>query len=385
MLFNNDYGRMNFPRFFCWRVWNRRALHSWIEDKDCSNAYIVWALLETGQPPSDLKLELDSLKTAATNSQNSYVVALAANAFYLADDKATAKTFMDRLVAKQKADGQLDGVTNSIVGSGGESLEVEGTALATLAWLRDPAYSANVEKSIKFLADSCKDGRYGSTQATVLALRAVIEYDKQRSRPSAPGKVEVLVDDQTVGDWVNFDKSTQGAIKLPSLTELLTTGTHKVELRMEGGKPMPYSLAVNYNVKTPVSSNDCKLDINVKLAKESLAEGVATEALVTVVNKSKDVVPNPVAIVGLPGGLEPRHDQLKELVKKNTIDAYEVRGREVVFYWRALGAGETRQVPLSVVAAIPGSYTGPASRAYLYYTDESKKWIPGLHCDIAAK
>jgi hypothetical protein len=134
---------------------------------------------------------------------------------------------------------------------------------------------------------------------------------------------------------------------------------------MEGGKPMPYSLAVNYNVKTPVSSNDCKLDINVKLAKESLAEGVATEALVTVVNKSKDVVPNPVAIVGLPGGLEPRHDQLKELVKKNTIDAYEVRGREVVFYWRALGAGETRQVPLSVVAAIPGSYTGPASRAYL--------------------
>jgi hypothetical protein len=92
-----------------------------------------------------------------------------------------------------------------------------------------------------------------------------------------------------------------------------------------------------------------------------------------------------VASVGLPGGLEPRHDQLKELVKKNTIDAYEVRGREVVFYWRALGAGETRQVPLSVVAAIPGSYTGPASRAYLYYTDESKKWIPGLHCDIAAK
>jgi alpha-2-macroglobulin-like protein len=364
---------------------NRRALESWTEDRDCSNAYIVWALLETGQPPSDLKIELESLKAAATASQNSYVVALAANAFYLAGDKATAKSFMDRLVAKQKSDGQLAGVTNSIVGSGGISLEVEGTSLATLAWLRDPAYAANVERSIKFLADCCKDGRYGSTQATVLALRAVVEYDKERARPSAPGKVEILVDNQTVGDWVNFDKSTQGAIKLPNLAELLTTGTHKVELRMEGGKPMPYSLAVNYNVKRPVSSNDCQLDINVKLAKENLIEGVATEAFVTVVNKSKDAVPNPVAIIGLPGGLEPRHDQLKELVKKNTIDAYEVRGREIVLYWRALGAGETKQVPLSVVAAIPGSYTGPASRAYLYYTDESKKWVPGVHCDIAAK
>jgi len=43
---------------------------------------------------------------------------------------------MDRLVAKQKADGSVDDIKSSIVGSGGESLEVEGTALATLAWLR---------------------------------------------------------------------------------------------------------------------------------------------------------------------------------------------------------------------------------------------------------
>jgi uncharacterized protein YfaS (alpha-2-macroglobulin family) len=364
---------------------NRRALHSWIEDKDCSNAYIVWALLETGQSPSDLKLELESLKTAAAASQNNYEIALAANAFYLAGDKTTAKTLMDRLAAMQKPDGKMDGVTSSIVGSGGESLEVEGTALATLAWLREPAYAANVEKSIKFLADSCKDGRYGSTQATVLALRAIIQYDTERARPSAPGKVEVLVDNQTVGDWINFDKTTQGAIKLPDLSELLTVGTHKIELRMEGGKPMPYSLAVKYNVKTPVSSKDCKLDIVAKLAREKLTEGASTEVLITVVNKMKDAVPNPVAIVGLPGGLEPRHDQLKELVKKKTIDAYEVRGREVVFYWRALGANEKKEVPLSLIAAIPGSYTGPASRIYLYYTDESKKWIDGLHVEIAAK
>ena len=33
----------------------RRALHTWIEDKDCSNAYILWSLLETGQSPADLE------------------------------------------------------------------------------------------------------------------------------------------------------------------------------------------------------------------------------------------------------------------------------------------------------------------------------------------
>ena len=40
---------------------------------------------------------------------------------------------------------------------------------------------------------------------------------------------------------------------------------------------------------------------------------------------------------------------------------------------------------LSCVAAIPGHYTGPASRAYLYYTDEHKVWLPGLAIDIARK
>lgn len=363
----------------------RRSLHSWIEDKDCSNAYILWSLLETGQPAADLKRELDSLKAASAATNNNYVVALAANAMHLAGDKATAKKLMDRMVARQKPDGSLGGVTSSIVGSGGEALEIEGAALATLAWMREPEYAGSVEKSIKFLADSCKAGRYGSTQSTVLALRAIVAYDKLRSKPKAAGKVRVYVDGQSIGDWSAFTQSSSGPIKLPDLSELLTPGTHKLELKMDGGSPMPYALAVNYNTLTPASSNQCKLDLQVKIAQNKLAEGSSTEGLVTVVNKSKDILPTPVAIIGLPGGLEPRHDQLKELVKKGKIDAYEVSGREVVLYWRTLDAHARLEIPLSLVAAVPGTYTGPASRAYLYYTDEHKTWVDGVRVEISAK
>lgn len=364
---------------------NRRSLHTWSEDKDCSNAYILWALLESGQPVADLKPELDAIKVAATNTQDLYAVALAANALHLAGEKAEAKKLMDRLASKQKADGSVDGVKSSIVGSGGEALQIEGASLATLAWLREPAYAGNVEKSIKFLADSCKAGRYGSTQSTVLALRAIVTYDKMRSRPKAPGKVRLYVDGQSIGDWREFDQTTEGAIKLPDLSELMTPGEHKLELRMEGGGPMPYAIAVKYNALTPASAKECKLDIGVKMSQDKIAEGVATEAKVTVINKTKDVLPNPVAIVGLPGGLEARHDQLKELVKKGTIDAYEVIGREVVLYWRTLPSEAKVEVPLNVIAAVPGTYTGPASRAYLYYTDEHKQWVDGVKVEIAAK
>lgn len=377
-LFKQKDGQGGFSR-------KRRALHTWTEDKDCSNAYILWSLLETGQPAADLKAEIDSLKKAAKESQNSYAIALAANAFFLSGDKADAIQLADRLAAKQKEDGSVEGIKSSIVGSGGEALQIEGTSLATLAWLRDPKYAGNVEKSIKFLADSCKAGRYGSTQSTVLALRAIVTYDKQRARPKAPGKVRVYVDGQSIGDWSSFNLSTQGAIKLPDLSELLTPGEHKLELRMEGGSPMPYSMAVKYNAITPASSADCKLDLSVKIAQEKVVEGTTTEANVMVTNKTDEVVPTPIAIVGLPGGLEPRHDQLKELVKKGTIDAYEVRGREVVLYWRTMDKNAKVEVPLSLVAAIPGNYTGPASRTYLYYTDEHKKWVDGVQVEITAK
>jgi alpha-2-macroglobulin-like protein len=377
-LLNQKDGKGGFTR-------KARSLHTWIEDKDCSNAYIVWALLETGQKASELKPELDSLKTAADASQNNYVVALAANSFELSGDKAEAKKLMQRLAAKQKTDGSVDGVTSSIVGSGGESLEVEGTALASLAWEREPEFKDNAGRTIKFLADSCKAGRYGSTQATVLALRSIVTYDKQQARPKVPGKVRLFADGQPIGDWIAFDQTTQEAIKLPDLSEILSPGDHNLELRMDGGSPMPYAVAVKYNTITPESDQDCKLNLSAKLAQDKLVEGTSTDATVTVTNTTAEAVPTPIAIIGLPGGLEPRHDQLKELVKRGTIDAYEVLGREVVLYWRSLPANAKVQVPISVIAAIPGSYTGPASRAYLYYTDEHKKWVDGLHVEIAAK
>ena len=49
-----------------------------------------------------------------------------------------------------------------------------------------------------------------------------------------------------------------------------------------------------------------------------------------------------------------RHDQLKELVKSGRIDAYEVIGREVVLYWRYIKAKDKFELPLSLIAAVPG-------------------------------
>jgi hypothetical protein len=359
----------------------RRALHTWIVDRDCSNAYILWSLFESGGGKG-FEPEIQSLKTAALNSRNSYVHALAANVMSLAGEKGAAKKLMDCLAGSQTKDGWIDGATASIVGSGGEALRIETASLALLAWLREPAYAGAVEKSIRYLSESCKGGRFGSTQSTVLALRAIVAYDKARSQPAAKGSIQLFVDGRNVGAPVPFDEKTQGVIKLPDIGEVFEPGDHKIQLKMADGAIMPYSLAINYHSLTPASAKECQVGVKVRLSDTNVTEGAITEANVTVTNLSKQPVPMTVAIIGVPGGLEPRHDQLKELVKSGKIDAYEVIGREVVLYWRSLRAEQKSELPVSLVAAVPGTYTGPASRAYLYYTDEFKQWQDGMKVTI---
>ncbi|HYH97282.1 MG2 domain-containing protein [Hyalangium sp.] len=367
----------------------RRALHTWIEDADTSNAYITWALLESSDRPAEtareLAKEIASLKAAAAKSQNSYVHALTANVLALAKEPGEAKKLMARLAEKQGKEGVVEGGSQSIVGSSGETLQIETTALAVLAWLREPAHAGNVERSMKFLASSCDGGRYGSTQSTVLALRAIVTYDKLRAAKRASGAVRVYVDGQPVGSAVKFEASAQEALKLPDVSELITPGERKLELRMEGGSELPYSIEVTYNALVPASSSETQVSLEVSLAKTALTEGEPTEARVLVSNKTDQKLPTAVAIFGVPGGLEVRHDQLKELVKKKTVDAYEVIGRDVVLYWRGLEPKKRIDVPLSLIAAVPGTYTGPASRAYLYYTDEHKTWQDGVKVSIAPR
>jgi uncharacterized protein YfaS (alpha-2-macroglobulin family) len=92
-----------------------------------------------------------------------------------------------------------------------------------------------------------------------------------------------------------------------------------------------------------------------------------------------------MVIVGLPGGLEPRHEQLKEAVKAGKFSFYEIRGREVAIYFRDLAPKAEREIVLSAIASVPGTYVGPASRAYLYYTPEEKKWTDGLRVSVTPK
>jgi hypothetical protein len=358
---------------------NPRALDSFGgAPADVTNAYIAWALLEAGE--KGLEKEVEAVKAAAAASGDAYLLALSANVLLLAGDPA-AEALLEKVVAKQDAEGAVRGAATSITRSGGDGLAIETTSLAILGWLRVPRFAANAEKAAEWLFTMCKGGRFGSTQSTILALRAILGYDASRARPKAPGTVRLLVDGKVIAALA-FGPDTAGALEFPPFADRLTPGKHAIEVRMEGGSEMPFAVSVRFHAATPANGPACKVALATSLSAAEAGEGETVEAKVRLLNRTEEGLPMALAVVGLPGGLEPRHDQLKELVKQGKADCYEVIGREVVLYWRSLEPLAVREATLSLTAAVPGTYTGPASRAYLYYTDDQKQWCPGLKIKV---
>lgn len=134
----------------------------------------------------------------------------------------------------------------SITRSGGDSLLIETTAIAALCWLNEKqAFGANIRRAIDWLATRCKDGKFGSTQATVLALKAIIAYDIALTSARAPGTVHLLMDGERI-ESIAFDEKTEGAIAFGDIAARLRADgrARKVEVEMKGGAEMPYAIQV---------------------------------------------------------------------------------------------------------------------------------------------
>ena len=63
----------------------------------------------------------------------------------------------------------IDGATTSIVGSGGEALQIETTALTILAWLRDPASHA-ASRSLPRYPARCRQPSYAASLVRMLLM-----------------------------------------------------------------------------------------------------------------------------------------------------------------------------------------------------------------------
>ncbi|MEL6181240.1 MAG: alpha-2-macroglobulin family protein, partial [Myxococcota bacterium] len=114
---------------------NARALDSFGRaSKEVTDAYIVYALTEGGFT-DDFQRELQAQAEAAQHARDPYLLALTANSLLNAapDMHNQGRRIAQRLAQMQDPSGVWDGADHSITRSGGQNLQIETTALATMA------------------------------------------------------------------------------------------------------------------------------------------------------------------------------------------------------------------------------------------------------------
>lgn len=352
--------------------WNKNphALHSWAV-AEVTDAYIVWAVTEAGYA-KEIRKELDKSYKDAVKSEDPYMMALVANGLLNAKD-SRANNLIKELVKLQKKNGQFVGLTSSVTNSTGTSLMVETTSLAVLAMLEIGGYNKEIKAGIKAIQGGKNYYGYGSTQGTVLALKALLKYAQNSKRSAENGTLAVYVDKKKVAS-LDYTKDQKDLV-IENLADFLKDGKQKVTVAYENTKTaMPFDLEVTYTTRLPQNSPDCKLSIKTALPSNKVKMGETVRLTTTLSNTKNEGQPMTMAMVGIPAGLSLQPWQLKELQEKNVVDYYELFDGYVVFHYEQLKAKETKTIHLDLKADIPGQYEAPASSAFLYYTNEHRVW-----------
>lgn len=352
--------------------WQLRGdhLHSW--NSEIVGSYLAWAISEAGFSQK-FQQEIDAAATVALASDDAYQLALLANVFLKTSD-SRGQQFLKKLLEKRAADGSFTGKSRSIVGSTGDCLKIETTALAVLAMLQARVEGEPLQKALQVLVASKNEYGYGSTQSTVLAMKALVNFAKKQNAGEPDGTLVVRVNGQQATELA-FSKMDAKPLEINDLGKFFIQKNNQVEVFFKKGKTaIPFDIELKYASRQPKTSVACPLELTANLAVGEAKIGETVRLSAVVKNAGSEVAASPMVIVGIPAGLTLQAWQLKKIVEEKHCDFYELWDGFAVFHFEGLAAGESRVLNLDLRADIGGSFEAPASQAFLYYDNSKRVW-----------
>jgi alpha-2-macroglobulin-like protein len=129
----------------------------------------------------------------------------------------------------------------------GDSAAVETTGLALQAFLKAGGYPDVVRKSLTWITSKKNgSGNWGTTQATIMALRALLRASEQ-SGSAAYGKAQVLLNGKQVAS-VEINRENNDLLHQFVLPQVNMDRDNEVEIRFSGEGGLAYQIAGRYFV-----------------------------------------------------------------------------------------------------------------------------------------
>jgi hypothetical protein len=342
-----------------------------------ATAYVTWALAEVGHGNSaEIDRAVNYIREFALQEEDPYSLALAANALaaYNPNDSMT-KAVLDRLYEMriQEADTVYWPIGDaSFMGATDESGSLETTALAVYALMRANAHPDAVSGALAYLVQG-KDawGTWGTTQATILSLKALLLANEKAGQAEGPATVRVSLNKEQT-QKITIDETNLDVVHQVTFGHGLSpTGANRVQIEMEGGGNLMYQVAtryylpwdqvpmvemmgelmtidVAYDRTTLVINDEVTVDVGARLNKE----GVVRMALID---------------LGVPPGFTVLTEDLSRLVEQGVIAHYELTGRQIIVYLEDFSSEAPLRFNYRLRARFPMRAQTPPSSAYDYY------------------
>jgi len=264
--------------------------------------------------------------------------------------------------------------------SQGNDGAVATTALAVQALLTAGGYKDLVDKGIAFLTGS-RDayGNFGSTQATIWTLRALLLAAKTGTE-AAVGSFGVDVDGTTFSQlMLTADQSD--VMTTVDLASLATVGSHSIGLRFAGTGKVSYNLVAQHNIPwtaMPAPSPTGPLSVSVSYDKTSITLDQTVAETVTLRNNTKKTENMILVTVGIPPGFQVVTDDLDAYKAQQVLSTYELTARQLILYVSTLAPSATQKFLYHLQATMPVKASDGGTVAALYYQPDQKTSAPAV-------
>ena len=303
-----------------------------------------------------------------------YVLALVANALLAIDPRSRRAT---RPRPAGIAPPDLDGRQARLVGTGGPrfpvaaylagagaSRDIETTALATLALLNAGRSPESVRGALAWLvARKDERGTWGSTQATVLALKTLLAGTGKPLGGDEPRRIAILLDGEIVQELAIPADQADVMQQVDLSARVARRATRRLMIKDRSGTDSGYQVVFRYHEPDTVDVLDAVLRIRVDYDRTTIAVDETVTATATVANNRPEPAPMVILDLPIPAGFAIDADDLAGLVKSGSIAKFQLSPRSAIVYLRNLEPG-TPYAPLPAPRHDAGEAVLPPARIY---------------------
>jgi len=337
-----------------------------------ATAYVAWALARSGHAEEAVGRALIYLEDRITQDTDAYTLALAANAFAVArPQSAVTRRLVDQLDARKESGGGAawwPAERQTVMHGSGDAATVEATALAAQAFLASDTHRNTVTAALTYLVrQRAPAGAWASTQATILALQALVGGAGGLSERGS-GSVAVQVNGRDAGA-IQLTEKNSDVTQQVDLTPYLQAGENRLALRLQGQARPLYQLVTRSYVPWHGSSTarPQTVEIRVRYDRTELRQNDTLLADVSIRSHHRQPLSMLIADLGLAPGFAPDPASLAALQQSRRIERFEVTPRQLILYLRDLAPGAEIRLPVRLRARFPVRAKTPPATVYEYY------------------